>query len=154
MYEEALMENGSCGASPECSCTVDWALNCYVCHLLEQLSPLKLNSFTYVNVHIYVPLPWPELRRLHGDKTNRYRVLFDACIGCCYWLISSRRRSVSALLLCPHRFSQWVRHVLDKKNKKQNIWWINGNLVHDWCHWRELQWRADPLEGGRPAFVD
>lgn len=146
------MENGSCGASPECSCNVEWKQSIKLLCVSSAGATVstRLNSFIYANIHIYILPLSPRLHWFFCRKQTGSRVMPVACISCSYWLISSWQRSFCALLLGPCCFSQWEGQVWEKNRA---IGHQNENLVHDWCHGCKLWWKVHPLEGGRPMLL-
>lgn len=64
------MENGSCGASPECSCNVEWKQSIKLLCVSSAGATVstRLNSFIDANIHIYILPLSPKLHCFYAEN--------------------------------------------------------------------------------------
>lgn len=146
------MENGSCGASPECSCNVEWKQSIKLLCVSSAGATVStpLNSFIYANIHIYILPLSPKLHCFYAEnKPVAVSCPSPVLVVHIDWFPADR--GASALFFLVLVVSHSGRD--ECRNKNRAIWHQNENLVHDWCHGCKLWWKVHPLEGGSVLLI-
>lgn len=146
------MENGSCRASPECSCNVEWKQSIKLLCVSSAGATVstRLNSFIYAKIHTYILPLSPKLHCFYAEnKPVAVSCPSPVLVVHIDWFPADR--GASALFFLVLVVSHSGRDKCEKKNRA--IWHQNEKLVHDWCHGCKLWWKLHPLEGGRPMLL-
>lgn len=94
----------------------------------------QVNSFTYTDIHMYILWITP----LSGRRNKAVAVLgagrfTSGSVVDIDWCPADRGASLlSSVLVASHSGYDKCR-----EKKTQNVLQLNGNLLHDWCHWHK-----------------